>query len=68
MSGTSALGRRPRSYSIVIDFVADEGSAVVDTKIVKMSGVRPGSSADWSVAGAEGRDDLRCVIRNVQFD
>ncbi|MCK9899767.1 hypothetical protein CC117_01545 [Parafrankia colletiae] len=61
-------GKKPRAYSIVVDFVTDEGSTAIDTRIVKVPGVRPGSSADWSVAGAEGRDDLRCVIRNVQFD
>ncbi|MEX5636878.1 hypothetical protein [Parafrankia sp. FMc2] len=61
-------GKEPRAYSIVIDLVTDEGSAVIDTTIARVSGARPGSSADWSVAGAQGRDDLRCVIRNVQFD
>lgn len=61
-------GKDPRAYSIVVDFVTDEGSAVVDTKVVRVPGVQPGSSVDWSVTGGADRDGLRCIIRNVQFD
>ncbi|WP_232793867.1 MULTISPECIES: hypothetical protein [Pseudofrankia] len=57
-----------RDYSIVVDFVLDEGNTVVDTKVVKVPGVAGGKSADWTILGASGKeDDLRCVIRNVQF-
>ncbi|ADP79330.1 hypothetical protein [Pseudofrankia inefficax] len=58
-----------RSYSIVVDFVTDKGSTVVDTRVVKVPGVEPGTSVPFSVAGAagRGRDALRCVLRDVQF-
>jgi hypothetical protein len=58
-----------RSYSIVVDFVTDKRSTVVDTRVVKVAGVKPGASAPFSVAGAAGRgkDTLRCVLREVQF-
>ncbi|WP_083472980.1 hypothetical protein [Frankia sp. R43] len=61
-------GRQPRAYRIVVDFVTDDDSTVVDTKVVEVPDVQAGASADWSVAGAPDGDDLRCVIRNVQFD
>jgi hypothetical protein len=58
-----------RDYSIVVDFVRDEGNTVVDTKVVKVPGVDAGKTADWSTLGGSGNDDdLRCVIRNVQFN
>lgn len=61
--------KNKRSYSIVVDFVTDKGSTVVDTRVVKVPDVEPGASAPWSVAGAAGKgeDALRCVLRDVQF-
>ncbi|CUU59839.1 hypothetical protein Ga0074812_13244 [Parafrankia irregularis] len=60
-------GSQPRAYRIVVDFVTDD-STVVDTKVVEVPDVPAGASTDWSVAGAADGEDLRCVIRNVQFD
>ncbi|WP_045875959.1 hypothetical protein [Pseudofrankia sp. DC12] len=61
--------KNKRSYSVVVDFVTDKGSTIVDTRVVKVPAVEPGATAPFSVAGAAGRsrDALRCVLRDVQL-
>jgi hypothetical protein len=54
------------SYRIIVDFT-DSTATVEQTKIVTVAGLDPGRTAGWSVGGAPGMANIRCVIRSARF-
>jgi hypothetical protein len=55
-----------RTYQIVVDFVADSGDTVLDTKVITTPSVNPGASTPWQAKSAPGLTHVTCVIRQVQ--
>jgi hypothetical protein len=56
-----------RAYTIIVDFT-DSTATVEQTKTVIVPPVAPGGTATWSVGGAAGMANIRCVIRSARFD
>jgi hypothetical protein len=54
------------SFQIVVDFVTARGDTVLSTTEVDISTIKPGRSANWSAAGAKGKTDVTCVLRQAQ--
>jgi hypothetical protein len=56
-----------RAYRIIVDFT-DSTATVEQTKTVIVPPLAPGRTASWSVGGAAGMANIRCVIRSARFD
>jgi hypothetical protein len=54
------------AYTIIVDFT-DSTATVEQTKTVSVPQLAPGGTASWSVGGAAGMANIRCVIRSARF-
>jgi hypothetical protein len=59
--------KKNRNYQIVVDFVTNPGNTVMDTQIINVRDVAPKATKSWTATGAQGKDHLGCVVRQVQI-
>jgi hypothetical protein len=57
---------KARSFQIVVDFVTQPGSTVLSSTVVNVPSVGPGATAQWSAAGARGKANVACIVRQAQ--
>jgi hypothetical protein len=61
-------GPKSIGFQIVVDFVTQPGSTVLDTQIVNVPPVRPAKTVPWQASWTYSGKNVACVVRQAQVE